>query len=127
VADSVSPESPKREGFLVHLAGHVLIFDKKPAPDFNASAGMRLLAIAIVVEALRLAPRANALMRKPRYFLICQGKLECFKHSSYYLPAKDRIWQARGGRSTDRGELLHQAVDPIVQDHVGPGERNRKS
>ena len=62
---------------------------------------MRLLAIAIVVEALRLfAPgeRAHAEgegpLRCDRYFLICQGKLECFKHSSYYLPTKDRIWQA---------------------------------
>src|SRR5205085_5129475 len=54
MADSVSLDSPKPEGFLVHLAGHVLLFDKRPAPDFNASAGMRLLAIAIVVEALRL-------------------------------------------------------------------------
>ena len=53
VADSVSPNSPRPEGFLVHLAGHVLLFDKRPAPDFNASAGVRLLAIAIVVEALR--------------------------------------------------------------------------
>src|SRR5437764_11114200 len=54
VADSVSPDPPKPEGFLVHLAGHVLLFDKRPAPDFNASVGMPLLAIAIVVEAIRL-------------------------------------------------------------------------
>src|SRR5437764_11778290 len=54
VADSVSPDPPKPEGFLVHLAGHILLFDKRPAPDFNASVGMRLLAVAIVVEALRL-------------------------------------------------------------------------
>jgi uncharacterized protein len=37
------------------LAGHVLLFEKRPTTDFNASAGMRLLAIAIVVETLRLA------------------------------------------------------------------------
>jgi membrane protease YdiL (CAAX protease family) len=54
VADSVSPDSPKPEGFLVHLAGHVLLFGKTPPPAFNAAVGMRLLAIAIVVEAIRL-------------------------------------------------------------------------
>ena len=52
--ESVSPNSPKPQGFLVHLAGHILLFDKKPAPDYNALGGMRLLAIAILVEALRL-------------------------------------------------------------------------
>jgi hypothetical protein len=55
VADPVSPDPAKAEGFLVHLAGHVLLFDKRAAPYFNASVGMRLLAIAIVVEAIRLA------------------------------------------------------------------------
>src|SRR5437762_7576324 len=92
VADSISPDCPKPEGFLVHLAGHVLLFERRPAPDFNALAGVRLLAIAIVVEALRLvAPgeRAHAEGQGPlrcdRYFLICQDKLECFKHSSCYL------------------------------------------
>src|SRR3954452_4658322 len=54
VANSVSPDSPKPKGFLVHLAGHVLLFERRPAPDFNAPVGMRLLAIAILVEALRL-------------------------------------------------------------------------
>jgi hypothetical protein len=73
VADSVAANSPKPEGFLVYLAGHVLLFGKRPAPDFNASTGMRLLTIAIVVEAIRLvAP--GVLMRKARYFLICQGQ-----------------------------------------------------
>src|SRR5204862_3551671 len=86
---------------LVHLAVHVLLFERSPSQDFDASAGVRLLAIAIVVEALRLvAPgeRAHAEGQGPlrcdRHFLICQDKLECFKHSSYYLPTKDRIWQA---------------------------------
>src|SRR5205807_1548571 len=54
VADSVASDSPKPEGFLVHLAGHVLLFERRTAPDFNTSVGMRLLTIAIVVEALRL-------------------------------------------------------------------------
>src|SRR5947207_1270975 len=45
MADSVSPDYRKPKGFLVHLAGHILLFDKRPAPDYNASAGMRLLAI----------------------------------------------------------------------------------
>jgi membrane protease YdiL (CAAX protease family) len=48
---SVSPES---SGLLVHLRGHVLLFDQRPSPDFHASIGIRLLGIAILVEALRL-------------------------------------------------------------------------
>ena len=55
MANSVSPDSPKPEGFLVHLAGHVLIFDHRPAPAYDESTGMRLLLIAIGIEALRLA------------------------------------------------------------------------
>src|SRR6266446_7610004 len=55
MANSVSPDSPKPEGFLVHLAGHVLIFDRRPAPAYDESTGMRLLLLAIGIEALRLA------------------------------------------------------------------------
>lgn len=54
MVDPDSPASPKTEGFLVHLAGHVLLFDQKPAPQFEASAGLRLLAFAVVLEAVRL-------------------------------------------------------------------------
>ena len=54
MADPVSPDSYNSGGLLLHLRGHVLLFDKRPAPDFDAPAGMRLVAIAIVVEALRL-------------------------------------------------------------------------
>jgi membrane protease YdiL (CAAX protease family) len=76
VADSVSPDSPKPEGFLVHLAGHVLLFDKRPASEFNASAGVRLLAIAIGVEALRLVAvkrlyQAVPLLILVLLFLVC--------------------------------------------------------
>jgi membrane protease YdiL (CAAX protease family) len=52
------PESSvpiKSEGFLVHLRGHVLLFDQRSAPAYDGSVGMRLLGIAIVMEALRLA------------------------------------------------------------------------
>ena len=54
MANSVSPDSYNSGGLLLHLRGHVLLFDKRPAPDYNASAGMRLLGIAIGIEALRL-------------------------------------------------------------------------
>jgi membrane protease YdiL (CAAX protease family) len=53
MANSVSPDTPKPEGFLVHLAGHVLIFDRRPAPAYDESTGLRLLLIAIGIEALR--------------------------------------------------------------------------
>ena len=53
MANSVSPGTPKPEGFLVHLAGHVLIFDRKTAPGYDESTGLRLLLIAIGIEALR--------------------------------------------------------------------------
>ena len=55
MANSVSSGSPKSEGFLVHLRGHVLLFDQRPVPAYNGSVGLRLLAIAIVIEAFRLA------------------------------------------------------------------------
>ena len=55
MANSVSQDSPRSDGFLVHLRGHVLLFDQRPAPAYDASVGLRLLTIAIVVEALRLA------------------------------------------------------------------------
>jgi membrane protease YdiL (CAAX protease family) len=37
-----------------HLRGHVLLFDHKHAPRYDASAGLRLLWIAVVVEMVRL-------------------------------------------------------------------------
>src|SRR5205807_6811950 len=58
----VSPDSAKPKGFLVHLAGHVLLFERRPAPDFNASTGMRLLAVG--ARCLFLAPRDTPI---PRY------------------------------------------------------------
>lgn len=50
-----SSVSPKSDGFLVHLRGHVLLFDQRSAPASDASVGMRLLGVAIVMEALRVA------------------------------------------------------------------------
>ena len=55
MANSVSPDSSKPEGYLVHLRGHVLLFDQRPALACDASTGMRLLGIAIAMETLRLA------------------------------------------------------------------------
>ena len=37
-----------------HLRGHVLLFDHQPGPRFDASAGLRLLITAVVLEAVRL-------------------------------------------------------------------------
>jgi membrane protease YdiL (CAAX protease family) len=46
--------SPEPKGLIVHLQGHVLLFDQKPAPQFEASAGLRLLFFAVILEAVRL-------------------------------------------------------------------------
>ena len=68
--------SPKSDGFLVHLRGHVLLFDQRSAPAYDGSAGMLLLGIAIVMEILRLAavkglhPAVPLFILIP-FFLIC--------------------------------------------------------
>jgi membrane protease YdiL (CAAX protease family) len=49
-----SSVSTKSGGLALHLRGHVLLFDQRPPPDYNASIGMRLLGSAIGLEALRL-------------------------------------------------------------------------
>jgi membrane protease YdiL (CAAX protease family) len=75
----VKPESSvssKSSGLLLHLRGHVLLFDERSSPDYNASTGMRLLGIALVVEALRLVvipwlhPGVHLLILVP-LFLAC--------------------------------------------------------
>ena len=38
-----------------HLRGHLLLFDRKPAPAYTEQAGGRLLLAAVVVEIVRLA------------------------------------------------------------------------
>jgi membrane protease YdiL (CAAX protease family) len=53
----VRPDSPalsRSRGLLVHLRGHLLLFDQKPASQHEASAGNRLLFIVVVLEAVRL-------------------------------------------------------------------------
>jgi membrane protease YdiL (CAAX protease family) len=49
-----SPAFPRSRGLLVHLRGHVLLFDRKPAAQHEASAGTRLLLLVVVLEAVRL-------------------------------------------------------------------------
>ena len=49
-----SPASPEPQGLIVHLQGHVLLFEQKPAPQYEASAGLRLLVFAVILEAVRL-------------------------------------------------------------------------
>lgn len=39
---------------LTHLRGHVLLFDRKPAPPYEPSAGARLLIVAVTLELFRL-------------------------------------------------------------------------
>ena len=46
--------STRWRALLVHLQGHVLLFDAKPLPPFDASAGTRLLWLVVVLEAFRL-------------------------------------------------------------------------
>src|SRR5438874_11532196 len=41
-------------GLSVLWRGHFLLFDKKPAPAYDASTGARLLVIAVAIEAFRL-------------------------------------------------------------------------
>ena len=44
----------RRSGLSVHWRGHLLLFDKKSAPVYDASTGTRLLLIAIAIEGFRL-------------------------------------------------------------------------
>ena len=44
----------RSRGLLVHLRGHVLLFDHKPASQYEVSAGTRLLFLVVVLEAVRL-------------------------------------------------------------------------
>jgi len=46
---------PRSEGLLVHLRGHLLLFDQKPASQHGDSAGTRLLLIVVGLEAFRLS------------------------------------------------------------------------
>jgi uncharacterized protein len=45
---------PRSGGLSVHVRGHALLFDKRPPPGFDASIGVRLVLIAVAVEAFRL-------------------------------------------------------------------------
>lgn len=49
-----SPDRPKAEGLLAHLQGHVLFFDRKPGILHDLPTGIRLLILAVVLEAARL-------------------------------------------------------------------------
>jgi membrane protease YdiL (CAAX protease family) len=54
MAEPDSPASPEPRGLIVHLQGHVLLFEQKFVPQFEAAAGLRLLVFAVVLEAARL-------------------------------------------------------------------------
>src|SRR5881296_683547 len=55
MAKSDAPVPSSSRGLNVHLRGHVLLFDKRPAPVYDTSAGARLLLTVFVMETLRLA------------------------------------------------------------------------
>ena len=54
MAKSETSVPRKRGGLSVHVRGHFLLFDKRSARLYDTSTGVRLLLIAVVVEALRL-------------------------------------------------------------------------
>jgi len=51
-----SPAAARRSsrGLSVHLRGHVLLFDRKPPPAFDALAGVYLLCTVVFLEVMRL-------------------------------------------------------------------------
>ena len=63
-------------GLLAHLRGHILLFDRKPVTNYEASAGLRLLLGAVAVEALRLglikrlSPAVPLLILVPLFLVI---------------------------------------------------------
>lgn len=71
-----SPALPRPRGLLVHVRGHVLLFDQKAASHYEASAGTRLLFFVVVLEAVRLGgvrwfyPAVPLLILVP-LFLVC--------------------------------------------------------
>jgi membrane protease YdiL (CAAX protease family) len=65
-----APAATTSRGFFVHLRGHVLLFDRKPAPGFPAGAGLRLLIIAVVLEAFRLGLVRSLYPRVPLLILV---------------------------------------------------------
>lgn len=55
MARSDTPVPQKSRGLSVHVRGHFLLFDKRSASHWDAAVGLRLLLIAVVIEAIRLA------------------------------------------------------------------------
>lgn len=49
-----SPTSTRTRGLLVHFRGHFLLFDHTQAPDYDPSAGIHLLFVAVALEVVRL-------------------------------------------------------------------------
>ncbi|MEY2558944.1 MAG: protease family protein [Verrucomicrobiota bacterium] len=49
-----SPAPPRSSEVPVHLRGHLLIFDRKPAPQHDATSGLRLLCLVVLLEVFRL-------------------------------------------------------------------------
>jgi uncharacterized protein len=74
---------PRWRGLLVHLRGHILLFDHKPASQHEAAAGNRLLVLVVVLEAVRLGvvkwcyPTVPLLILVP-LFLGCALLSVCF-------------------------------------------------
>lgn len=53
-----------------HLRGHLLLFDRRAAPAYAAEAGARLLLVALLVEAVRLAALRWVQLAVPLWLLL---------------------------------------------------------
>ena len=68
-----SPVLPRSRGLLVHLRGHVLFFDRKPAVQHDAAAGNCFLLVFLALETIRLGvvrlfyPRVPLLILVPLF------------------------------------------------------------
>jgi membrane protease YdiL (CAAX protease family) len=53
--NGVGERAPVASRWKVHLRGHLLLFEPRPWPRYSQATGLRLLAVATGLEALRLA------------------------------------------------------------------------
>src|ERR1044072_5837200 len=66
----ISSAPGRWSGLSVHLRGHVLLFDARPAHYWEPGTGVRLLLIAIAIEALRLMAIRSLNPMLPLLFLV---------------------------------------------------------
>lgn len=68
----VTLHAPVRRGqrLGVHLRGHVLLFDKKSSPVYDAATGVRVLFTVVIVEGVRLASLKWLQLAIPMWLLL---------------------------------------------------------